>query len=119
MWLLGGPADLMERLTAALPALAVADVVHVPEDDLVACYRTEMRDKHGEPSSGWIGAPLTQRIPLIKRPLNMRTRRLMPCLLLQSFFQRSSHGGWHGPSSRQGTRMSGRIRVFKSRQART
>ena len=55
VWLLGGPAALAERLTATLAALAAADVVHVPEDDLVACYRTEMRDKYGEPSSGWIG----------------------------------------------------------------
>ena len=56
VWLLGGPTSLAERLTAALPALTEADVVHVPEDDLVACYRTELRDKVGEPSSGWIGA---------------------------------------------------------------
>ena len=56
MWLLGGSSRVAERLTAALPALAAADVVHVPEDDLVACYRTEMRDRRGHPSSGWIGA---------------------------------------------------------------
>ena len=56
VWLLGGPAHIAERLTAALPSLGTADVVHVPEDDLVACYRTELRDRRGHPSSGWIGA---------------------------------------------------------------
>ena len=65
VWLLGGPAALAERLQAALPALATADAVHVPEDDLVACYRTEMRDKHGEPSSGWIGTPIADCAMLI------------------------------------------------------
>ena len=67
MWLLGGPSALAERLQAALPALGAADAVHVPEDDLVACYRTEMRDRHGEPSSGWIGAPVTYCVTLIVR----------------------------------------------------
>ena len=56
MWLLGGEAHDAEATVRSTPRLANGtDSVHVPQEDMIAAYRKELRDPLVVPSTGWLG----------------------------------------------------------------